>query len=147
MTAVTLTPLTTYFEDAPVLALPLVDTDVIGVVREGVLFRIPGIDVGGGTVTYAAPATGATLTAVSGQTAFVAVPIAGIATLTLILPPDIDDGAIFEFSTTQTIDALSITGASGQSISSGAEGPYVLGANGGVSWRYRLANTTWYPRS
>ncbi len=45
MTSVTLIPLTTYFEGSPTLDLPLVDTDVFGIVREGVLFRISGVDL------------------------------------------------------------------------------------------------------
>jgi hypothetical protein len=45
MPSVTLIPLTEYFEGSPVLDLPLVDTDVFGIVREGVLFRISGVDL------------------------------------------------------------------------------------------------------
>lgn len=96
--------------------------------------------------TYAAPTTGATLTATAGLGAYVLNPAAEIATLTIVMPPTAVNTQIFEVSTTQNIDALTMSPAATQAIAGTAAGPFVLAANGGASWRFRSADSTWYPR-
>lgn len=98
----------------------------------------------GSPYSYQQPLTGATLTATQHLGAFIIDPAGAIATLTVVAPTLAIDGQVFEISTTQTITALTITPAFGQTVKGG--GPMMLTANGGVSWRYRSADDTWYRR-
>ena len=99
-----------------------------------------------GFVTYVIPTTGSTITASAGQGAFRINPAGAIAVLHMVLPPGVSEGQVFEASTTQTISAFDAAGAGSDSVIGTSGGPYVLAANGGVSWQFRLANTSWYPR-
>lgn len=98
----------------------------------------------GANYAYQAPTTGATLTAAAHLGAYILEPAATLASLTIVAPSAPNDGDEFEVSTTQTVTALTINPAAGQSLKGG--GPFMLAANGGVAWRYRAANTTWYRR-
>lgn len=93
---------------------------------------------------YAAPTTGSTLTASAGLGAYILDPATEIATLTVVAPPVAADGQVFELATTNTIDALDMSPAAGQTVFGGAA--QYLSANGGMSWRFRSANSTWYRR-
>lgn len=98
----------------------------------------------GANYTYQTPASGATLTAAAHLAAYILDPATSLASLTVVVPSAPNDGDAFELSTTQTITALTITPAAGQTVKGG--GPFLLAADGGVAWRYRAANTTWYRR-
>lgn len=98
----------------------------------------------GANYSYQTPTSGATLTAPAHLGAYVIDPAAALAALTIVLPSAPNDGDTFEASTTQTLTALTINPAAGQSVKGG--GPFTLAANGGVGWRYRAANSTWYRR-
>jgi hypothetical protein len=93
--------------------------------------------------SYQQPTTGATLTAAAYLAAYVIDPAGGLASLTVVTPPGASDGQLFEISTTQAISALTASPAAGQTVLGGA---LLLEANGGVGWRYRAANNTWYRR-
>ena len=140
---------TVFVSGSPALALPPVATDDIAIVRSGVTFKVSPNALAGfslGSVTYVAPLTGATITAASGQGAFVAIPAAAIAALTVVVPPNAVEGTLFEFSTTEDITAMVVTAAAGDSIF-GTQGTLgTLGGGGGFSFRYRLTNNTWYRR-
>jgi len=97
----------------------------------------------GGGYSYQQPASGTTLTAPAYLGAYVIDPAATLAALTVVAPPDANDGQVFELSTTQAITALSVSPAAGQSLIGGA---LLLAADGGVAWRFRAANNTWYRR-
>ena len=140
-------PVTTTGTLFPVLNTQAANTFLAGPVSGAAAaptFRLmTPVDVAG-FVTYVTPTTGATITAASGQGAFRINPAGAIAVLHMVMPPGVSEGQIFEASTTQDISAFDAAGAGADSIIGGTRG--VLGANGGVSWQYRLANTTWYPR-
>jgi hypothetical protein len=91
------------------------------------------------------PLTGDTLTAVAGLQAFRIDPAGELATLTVVLPPFPADGDPFCISTTQTIDALTITAPGGATMAGTSGGPYVLAANGGSCWQFDLALNEWLP--
>lgn len=133
----------------PALPLPVLATDVIVVTRSGVDYRLPpgSIFPVGGSIVYAVPLSGDTLTAAYGQGGTTVEPAAEIAALTQVLPPSARDQQTFEFSTTQTIDAFTFTAAAGQSLAPGVSAGAALGAGGGTSVRFRLSNLTWYPRT
>jgi len=129
----------------PALSFPFQSSDIILVTRAGITYQIPPTSIRLlGSVVYIIPLTGATITAIAGQGVFGIIPAGTLATLTMVLPPSPADEQIFEAQTTQTISALTVQGAAGDSIVNGSPG--VLAANGGISYRYRLSNTTWYPR-
>lgn len=92
---------------------------------------------------YVQPLSGATVVMLGGTTGLLLDPAAEIATLTVTLPNGPTDGQVAEISSTQIIDALTVN-ATGATVSGGAA--MILAANGGVSWRYRQTNTTWYRR-
>lgn len=89
---------------------------------------------------YATP-TGGTLTAVIKQGGFILEPPTELATLAIVAPFGTIDNQRFFVSTTQTIDALTVTPAPGQSLMVG--GPFVLGP-GGVEWVFVASRQTWY---
>ncbi len=132
---------------APALPMPFQAGDILVVTRLGVSYQIHPADlrlaVNGPTV-YIVPTTGNTITAVAGQGAFEIVPAGTLATLAMVLPPTPDDDQIFTASTTHDLTALTVTAPGGASVIGG--GPSTLAANGGTSWRFRLADLTWYPR-
>jgi hypothetical protein len=70
-------------------------------------------------------------------------PAATLASLTIVLPPSANDGDVFEIGSTRTITALTVSPAAGQTVTGGS---LMLAANGGISFRYRAANSTWYRR-
>jgi len=97
----------------------------------------------GANYAYQTPASGATLTAPAYLAAYVLEPAATLASLTIVLPPSANDGDVFEIGSTRTITALSVSPAAGQTVTGGS---LMLAANGGISFRYRAANSTWYRR-
>jgi len=120
---------------APIV-LPFLTGDILIAVRAGVPYQVPPTAFQAAAISYvyAQPLTGNTLTAIAGQGAFVIDPAGAIAALTVVLPPGAVDGQVFELSTTQTITALTVNPAAGDTVVGGAVG--VLAANGGASWRY-----------
>lgn len=136
-------------EDPATLALPLPvqSADRIAVVRgtapnEQTYYALLLNSIGFPSYTHVAPLNGDTVTATVGLGALVLEPAAAIATLTVVLPPTPLDGQVFALSTTADITALSATAAGGITVLGG--GPFTLAGNGGVAWRYRVANTSWY---
>ena len=97
----------------------------------------------GNNYAFVQPASGATLTAPAFLGAYVLDPAGTLAALTIVLPPTANDGQVFEVSTTQAVTALTVGPAAGQSVRGGS---VMLTAGGGVSWRYRGADSTWYRR-
>ena len=98
----------------------------------------------GANYAHQTPTSGATLTAAAHLGAYILEPAATLASLSIVMPSAPNDGDAFEVATTQQITALTINPAAGQSVMGG--GPLTLAADGGVAWRYRGANTTWYRR-
>lgn len=128
------------------LSPPYLATDYFSVVRGGVTYRLPATAIyGGQSVIYISPLTGATLTAITGQDAFVVTPAGTLATLTVVMPPGAVDTQVFEVATTQTLSSLTVNGAAGQSMGGTAGGPFMLTANGKRAWRFRASDNTWYP--
>lgn len=71
-------------------------------------------------------------------------PAATLATGTVTMPSSPVDGMTVSISTTKEITALTISGASGQTVSNAVT---TLLAGGCVTYLYRAANTTWFPFS
>jgi hypothetical protein len=136
-----------FLEDDPLtLALPqpVLSDDRLAIVRSGETYYVPAGSFGGTipSCTYVVAVNGGTTVATDGLGAVQLEPAAAIATYTVTLPPNATDNQIFGVSTTQDISALTGGPAAGQSVNGGAVG--VLPADGGVAWRYRASNTTWY---
>jgi hypothetical protein len=110
--------------------------------------QIAGVSGAGLTVTASkvVPTSGATVAAPSGGaiTALLIVPVSSLANLTIVAPPTPSNLEVFELSTTQYIDNLTVLAATGNIISNGAVGS--LGAGGGRSWRFWTSDNTWYGR-
>lgn len=92
---------------------------------------------------YLVPTTGFsyTFTAANGV---ILNPAATLATGTVTMPSAPVDGMTVSISTTKEITALTISGASGQTVSNAVTS---LLAGGCVTYLYRAANTTWFPFS
>ena len=97
----------------------------------------------GANYSYQTPTSGTTLTAPAYLAAYVLEPAATLASLTIVLPPAANDGDVFEIATTATITALTASPVSGQTVKGGS---LMLAANGGIAFRFRAANSTWYRR-
>ena len=95
-----------------------------------------------GPYDYVNPLTGATLVAVQGLGSFIIDPAGELAQVTVTVPPYPSDGQIFGISTTKVIDALTVNAPVGQLLVGG--GPFMLSADGGISFRYVAAQNTWY---
>lgn len=95
-----------------------------------------------GALNIAAPLAGDTVTMVAGQGNQILNPAGTLATLTLVLPPTPADGQIAHFSTTQTITALTLNAAAGDSILGAVT---TLGAGNGRDYIYQLSSKTWFP--
>lgn len=95
----------------------------------------------GSNYSYQQPTSGFTLPAGPHLAAYVLDPAGTLAAGTITMPSAPNDGDEFELSTTQTITALTVNAAAGQTLK-GA--PSTLAANAGVAWRYRAFNATWY---
>jgi hypothetical protein len=98
---------------------------------------------GGTGYAYSAPGAGATVTAVAEERRRVIDPAGTLAALTVTLPPSPLDGDTYELMTSQALTALTVDAPGGASVNGGSS---LLTANGGASWLYRAANTTWYRR-
>ena len=148
---------TVFVDASPDLPLPTQPIDEIPVVRSGVTYKAkpsdiaaggPGSYNGGiGPTVYVSPVSGATITAVIGQGAFGIKPAGPLAVLHLILPPNPLDEQVFEVGTEQDLIMFDAVGSGTDSMSGTCGGPFTLAANGGSSWRYRLSDTSWNPRS
>jgi hypothetical protein len=92
--------------------------------------------------SYAQPVSGNTLTTGTGVGGWILEPAGEIATLTVTAPAGTFDGQLFVISTTRTIDTFQANPSGGQSMNGG--GPFVLAENSAVTWKFRLANSTWY---
>jgi hypothetical protein len=135
---------TVFATTAPPLILPFGVTDWVIVTRAGVTYHTPATSFVPSSSSYqkVVPLTGNTLTAGAGLGAFVIVPAGQLATLTVILPPNPADGQIFSISTTQNLVALTPQGAAGNTVVDAVG--YTVGANGGVAWRFVIADLAWY---
>jgi hypothetical protein len=69
-------------------------------------------------------------------------PAGTLATGTITMPASPADGMTITFSSSQQITALTLNGNTGQTVVGAVT---FLPAKTGVSYVYRLANTTWYP--
>lgn len=98
-------------------------------------------------IVFVSPTSGSTLTALVTQSGYVMTPAGVLATLSIILPPITGDQQVFTISTTQTIDALTVSGAGTATMGGSSGGPYMFTANGGASWIYNLTQDKWFPRS
>lgn len=97
-------------------------------------------------VLYASPGTGTTLESDINQGGWqLSPPSGGIATLSVIAPPCELEGQRFTISTIEEITALTVVAASGQNLLRSSVG--ILPQFGVISWRFRLADLTWYPWS
>jgi hypothetical protein len=113
--------------------------DLLAVVRDQIPYRLVHP-----SVNYVVPTEAGSVVVSAEQFVYTLVPATGLAVLAIVLPPSPIDEQVFELSTTQTIDDLTVTAPASATVLGG--GPFVLAANGGVSWRYRLSDTTWYRR-
>jgi hypothetical protein len=91
---------------------------------------------------YQTPSTGFSYTFAANTQVLVMNPAATLATGFITMPASPSDGMTITFSSSQQITALTLSGNTGQSIVSNVT---FLPAKTGVSYVYRLANTTWYP--
>lgn len=91
---------------------------------------------------YQAPTTGFSYTFAAGVNVLVMNPAGTLATGTITMPASPADGMTISFSSTQTITALTVNANTGQSI---VRKPTSFGAGSGMTFVYRLSNTTWYP--
>jgi hypothetical protein len=90
---------------------------------------------------YQVPTTGFSYTFAAGTQVLVINPAATLATGTITMPASPSDGMTVTFSSSQQITALSLSGGSASIVGAVT----FLPAKTGVSYVYRLANTTWYP--
>lgn len=124
----------------------VVTDDYSLVVMDGVTVggraRFYGVPLGGATVGYArsAPTDGATVTADAGERVRQLVPAGTLATLTVEMPPDPEDGQPYELRTSQAITALTVTSA--DAIVAGA--PAGMAANSSIRGLYVAGDDTWY---
>lgn len=72
------------------------------------------------------------------------VPATSLATLTVTAPAKPVHMQVFELSTSQYIDALTVVPSSGNTLLNGNIGS--LGAGGGKSWVFWQPDNTWYAR-
>lgn len=105
--------------------------------------------IGGGTYQYAAPLTGATITATNLNNQLIIEPAGTIAALTVVFPAatTLLDGQSLGLCGTQIVTTLTMTAGSGTTISNPATAmlvPVATGDGSCMRWRYRLSNTTWY---
>jgi hypothetical protein len=91
---------------------------------------------------YQVLTTAFTYTFAAGTQVLVINPAGTLATGTITMPASPSDGMTITFSSSQQITALTLSGNTGQSVVSAVT---FLPAKTGVSYVYRLANTTWYP--
>ena len=90
---------------------------------------------------YQAPSTGFSYTFAAGTQVLVMNPAATLATGTITMPASPSDGMTITFSSSQQITALTMSG-NGASIVGAVTS---MSPKSGVTYVYRLANTTWYP--
>lgn len=105
--------------------------------------------LGGGTLLYNAPLTGASITIASAVRQLIVEPAGTIAALTLVFPAatTLTNGQRLGVCGTQIVTTLTLTAGSGTTISGGPTAMLVPVTTGGAScpeWIYRTANTTWY---
>lgn len=91
---------------------------------------------------FAQPLNGATVMVGAGSVGLLMAPAGELSTLTVVLPPNPSDGWVFRLSTTNPIDALSVSSSDGSTVTNSS---LTMGPSSAASWKYRLANTTWYP--
>ncbi len=91
---------------------------------------------------YQVLTTGFTYTFAAGTQVLVINPAGTLATGFITMPAAPSDGMTITFSSSQQITALTLSGNTSQSIVGAVT---FLPAKTGVSYVYRLANTTWYP--
>lgn len=89
---------------------------------------------------FAVPTTGQTVTVATGDSWLIITPAGTLATLTISLPTDRTDGEYVLINTTQTLTALTISGA-GTTVS-GA--PTTLAANAFLRMRYTATLNSWF---
>jgi len=136
-----------FLEDDPLttaLPLPVLSSDRLAAVRAGSTYYVSALAFNevAASCTYVVAASGGSTAATEALGAIQLEPAAAIATYTVTMPPNALNNQTFGVSTTQDITALTASPAAGQTVLGGAVG--VLPADGGVAWRYRASNTTWY---
>lgn len=100
-----------------------------------------GVAAVGADYAYYTPVSGATIVPIAGTRHVIVHPAAPIAALTLTLPPLPVDGQLCSFRTVEAITALTVVGASGETIVGTG---FMLDTAGRADWIYRAADTTWY---
>jgi uncharacterized protein DUF2793 len=91
--------------------------------------------------SYQQPITGFAIAAGNASGRLILDPAGTLASGTVTLPASPKDGQLFRLSTTQTITALTLSPATGQSV---VGAPSTLGSNAFAEFTYRAANTSWY---
>jgi hypothetical protein len=89
---------------------------------------------------FATPTTGQTVTVTTGNTWLNITPAATLAALTINLPTDRTDGETVLVNSTQTLTALTVSGASTTVVGA----PTTLAANGFFEMRYSGTLNAWY---
>ena len=89
-------------------------------------------------------ASGGTVTTQIGNSTYIYEPAAGVAALTVVLPPNPDDGTNFNFVSTQAVTALTVNAGTGGASLGGA--PTAMTANTSWSMQYSAATNKWYRR-
>ena len=125
------------------LPLPVLSTDRVAVVRDKTYYA-SALYASRPSYSYQQPPNAATLVASTGLGEFVIDPLAELASLTVVLPAAPVDGDVFYLTVSQTIDALTVTAAAGQSISAAKAGPVAFGAGGTLRFKYVAGITTWF---
>jgi hypothetical protein len=91
---------------------------------------------------YQTPTTGFSYTFAAGTQVLVMNPAGTLATGFITMPASPADGMTITFSSSQQITALTLNGNTGQTVIGAVTS---MSPKSGVTYVYRLANTTWYP--
>lgn len=91
-----------------------------------------------------APVTGATITMSAGQSRAIINPLAGLAALTITLPPTPVDGQVTGFSFTQAITILTINAPGGATV---VASPTAAVVDTNFRFLYQASSTSWFPAS
>lgn len=90
---------------------------------------------------YSAPLTGASITIAAASSILVIEPAGTIATATIVLPTTPANGTKVDFSTTQTITGLTVSGGGSDTVVNAIT---TLTANSFASYVYRSSTAKWY---
>ena len=93
------------------------------------------------SVSYQVPLTGFSIAVAAGILTLNLEPAGALAAGTLVMPATPYDNQQLIVMSTQTITALTVSPAAGQSIKAA---PTTIAANTSFKYRYKASNTTWY---